>query len=49
MVEGGSQKLPIVPVHEAGIAALLLFRESLHIFFFMRPTSFGDSPTVVRA
>ena len=47
-VEVGSSKLHIAPVHRVGIAALLLFRASLHTSFFMLPTSFGDSPTVVR-
>ena len=47
-VEVGSRKMHIAPVHGAGIAALLLFRASLHSSFFMLLTSFGDSPTVVR-
>ena len=38
-VEVGSRKMHIAPVHGAGIAALLLFRASLHTSFFMLPTS----------
>jgi hypothetical protein len=38
-VEVGSRKLHIAPVHGAGIAALLLFRASLHTSFFMLLTS----------